>query len=87
VITGYTERSAEPGIAVAELQDGVLVPVGMVKFGLGNKALWQLLEVLRRGPSTRSGLVPVRPELVAAVRYFGRYRTGWIRDGVLLRTK
>jgi hypothetical protein len=27
----------------------------------------------------------LRPELVAAVRYFGRNRTGWIRDGVLLR--
>jgi len=29
-------------------------------------------------------MIPVRPELVATVRYFGRYRTGWIRDGVLL---
>jgi len=27
--------------------------------------------------------VPV-PELVAEVKFFGRYRTGWIRDGVLL---
>jgi hypothetical protein len=26
----------------------------------------------------------VRPELVAGVKYFGRYRGGWIRDGVLL---
>jgi hypothetical protein len=32
----------------------------------------------------RSGMVPVRPELVAGVRYFGRYRTGWVRDAVLL---
>ena len=38
----------------------------------------------RVGPETRSGLIPVRPELVAAIRYFGRYRGGWIRDGVLL---
>ena len=36
------------------------------------------------GPSTRSGMITVRPEAVAGVRYFGRYRTGWIRDGVLL---
>ena len=36
------------------------------------------------GPETRSGLIPVRPELVTEVRYFGRYRGGWIRDGVLL---
>ena len=33
---------------------------------------------------SRTGLVPVRPELVVAVRYVRRYRTGWIRDGVLL---
>jgi hypothetical protein len=28
--------------------------------------------------------VPARPELVAKVKFFGRYRAGWIRDGVLL---
>jgi hypothetical protein len=27
--------------------------------------------------------VPVRPELVVEVKYFGRYQAGWIRDGVL----
>jgi hypothetical protein len=81
VITGYIERDA---VAVAELKDGVLVPVGLVKFGLAGKGLWRRLDPLRDGPSTRSGMIPVRPELVAAVRYFGRYRTGWIRDGVLL---
>jgi hypothetical protein len=44
-----------------------------------------LLDPLRDGPSTRSGMVPVRPELVAGVRYFGRYRTGGgVRDSVLL---
>ena len=49
------------------------------------KELWRRLERLRNGPETRSGMVPVRPQLVAGVRYFGRYRTGgWIRDGVLL---
>jgi hypothetical protein len=36
-------------------------------------------------PAPRTlGLVPVRPVLVAAVRYFVRYRSGAIRDGVLL---
>src|SRR5215469_1329710 len=74
VITGYIERDA---VAVAEMKNGVLVPGGMVKFGLAGKDLWQRLDALRIGPSTRSGLVRVRPELVAAVRYFGRYRTGW----------
>ena len=81
MITGFVEREA---VAVAELQDGVLVLVGLVKFGLAGKDLGQRLERLRAGPETRSGLVPVRPELVAGVPYFGRYRSGWIRDGVLL---
>lgn len=62
----------------------MLVPVGLVKFGLAGKDLWQRLAPLRDGPETCSGFVPVRPDLVAAIRYFGRYRGGWIRDGVLL---
>jgi bifunctional non-homologous end joining protein LigD len=81
VITGYIEREA---VAVAELHDGKLVPAGQVKFGLAGKDLWQRLRPLRAGPATRSGVVPVRPELVAAIKFFGRYRAGWIRDGVLL---
>jgi hypothetical protein len=60
------------------------VPAGLVKFGLAGKELWQRLYRLRDGPEARSGMIPVRPKLVAGVRYFGRYRTGWIRDGVLL---
>jgi ATP-dependent DNA ligase len=82
VITGYVEREM---IAVAELKDDKLVFAGTVKFGLGDKDLWRRLERLCAGPESRSGVVPVRPELVAAVRYFGRYRAGWIRDGVVLR--
>jgi hypothetical protein len=35
-------------------------------------------------PASRGGVIPVRLELVAGVRYFGRYRSGAIRDGVLL---
>ena len=82
MITGFVEREA---VAVAELRDGVLVPLGQVKFGLASQPLlWQRLAPLRDGPETRSGFVPVRPELVAAIHYFGRYRGGWIRDGVLL---
>jgi bifunctional non-homologous end joining protein LigD len=81
VITGFVPREA---VAVAELQDGVLMPVGPVKFGLAGKELWHRLERLRAGPSSRSALIPVRPELVAGVKYCGRYRTGWLRDGVLL---
>lgn len=81
VITGYIEGEA---VAVAEFKDGVLVPVGLVKFGLAGKGLWPRLERRRAGPASRAGIIPVRPEMVAGVRYFGRYRTGWIRDGVLL---
>ena len=36
------------------------------------------------GLPTRKGFTPVQPELVAEVKYFGRYCAGWIRDGVLL---
>lgn len=68
----------------AERRGGVLLPAGMVKFGLTGNGLWQRLDPLRDGLSHRSGIVPVQPELVAGVKYFGRYRTGWLRDGVLL---
>ena len=81
VITGYIEHEA---VAVAELKGGVLVPVGLVKFGLAGKGLWPRLERRRAGPTSRAGIIPVRPELVAGVKFFGRYRSGWIRDGVLL---
>jgi bifunctional non-homologous end joining protein LigD len=37
VIIGYIKREA---VAVAELRNGVLVPAGLVKFGLGGKNLW-----------------------------------------------
>jgi hypothetical protein len=73
VITGYIEGEA---VAVDELRNGVLVLAGLVKFGLGGKGLWEPLDRLRTGPAARSGPVPVRPELIADVRYFGRYRAG-----------
>ena len=60
------------------------MPTGTVKFGLAGKGLRNRLDALRAGPG-RNGFVPVRPELVARVKYFGRYRRGWIRDGVLLK--
>jgi len=34
----------------AEPRDGVFVPVGQVKFGLGGKDLWRRLDRLRAGP-------------------------------------
>jgi hypothetical protein len=62
----------------------MLVPARTVKFGLGDRGVWQRLVPQRDGPETWSGLIPVRPELIAEVKFFGRYRGGWIRDGVLL---
>jgi bifunctional non-homologous end joining protein LigD len=81
VITGFIEREA---VAVAELRDGQLVPIGLVKFGLAGKELWSRLEPLRAGPASRGGVVPVRPELVASVKFFGRYRSPiwYLRHGV-----
>jgi hypothetical protein len=40
---------------------------------------------LRRGEAVVKGRVAVTPEIEVRVRYFGRYRNGLIRDGVLLR--
>jgi ATP-dependent DNA ligase len=75
VITAFVEREA---VAVTELTDGVLVPVGLVKFGLAGKELWRRLAGPRAGPRDPFRPHPGAPKLVAAVRYFGRYRTGWI---------
>jgi bifunctional non-homologous end joining protein LigD len=87
VVTGFNELD-HPGrleaVYVAEMRDGQLVPAGRVKFGLARTRLWEALDRLRDGLPTRKGFTPVHPELVAQVKYFGRYRAGWIRDGVLL---
>jgi len=64
---------------VAEIKDGV------VKFALAGKDLWQRSNRLRAGPETHPFRpCPGAPERVAGVRDFGRYRSGAIRDGVLL---
>ena len=42
------------------------------------------LDRLRDGLPTRKGFTPVLPELAAHMKFFGRYRAGFIRDGVLL---
>lgn len=51
------------------------------------KDLWALLERLRAGPEIRSRLVPVCPELIAGVKFFRRYRTGWVLDGYCRSTE
>jgi ATP-dependent DNA ligase len=70
-------------VYVAEERNGRLIPAGTVQFGLANKGLLAILDRLRTGPAERD-IVPVRPELAAEVKYFGRIGRGFIRDGVLL---
>jgi hypothetical protein len=74
VITGFIEREA---VAVTELARRC-ASAGRAGEVRPRPGLWLRLDRLRVG----AGVVPVR--LVAGVRYFGRYRTSWIRDGVLL---
>jgi hypothetical protein len=70
-------------VFVAEDRGGELVAAGQVRFGFAGKGLWQALDMLRDRP-VRNGIVPVPPQLQVRVKYFGRYRRGFIRDGVIL---
>ena len=45
--------------------------------------IWSELDRLRAGPP-RQGVVPVEPVLQANIKFFGRHKGGFIRDGVLL---
>jgi bifunctional non-homologous end joining protein LigD len=84
VITGFSVLASGrlEAVYVAEERDGQLVPAGTVQFGLG-RGLWVILDRLRDGQPSSKGFIPVRPELTAEVKYFGRIGRGFIRDGVL----
>jgi hypothetical protein len=69
--------------ASAEDRDGGVRPAGQVRFGLAGKGLWDKLDRLRAGP-VRKGIIPVQLELHAEIKYFGRHKGGFIRDGVIL---
>jgi hypothetical protein len=58
---------------------------GQVRFGFAGKGLWlwDQLDRLRAGPP-RKGVVPIEPMLQANIKFFGRHKGGFIRDGVLL---
>jgi ATP-dependent DNA ligase len=87
VVTGYRESApgALEAVRIAELVDGRLRDAGEVRIGVGRR----LLETLRgiRAPGRASvgngNVTPVRPELALEVKYFGRHRSGVIRDGVI----
>ena len=84
-ITGFSElgEGKLDAVYVAEARDGVLCPAGQVQFGFAGKGLWHLLDERRAGPA-RKGIIPVRLSLMADIKFFGRHKGGWIRDGVIL---
>jgi bifunctional non-homologous end joining protein LigD len=88
VIVGFVELGDGrlDGLSVAEVTPaGDLVPRGIVKFGFAGMGLWQVLDTIRTGPPGRGGVVPVKPLLIATVKFFGRFKQGGaIRDGVLI---
>jgi bifunctional non-homologous end joining protein LigD len=83
-ITGFQElgEGRLEAIYVAEERDGGVRPAGQVRFGFAGKGLWDRLDRLRAGP-VRKGIIPVRLELHAEIKYFGRHKGGFIRDGVI----
>jgi bifunctional non-homologous end joining protein LigD len=85
VITGFQElgEGRLEALFVAEERNGDLAYAGQVPFGFAGKGLWSELDRLRAGPS-RKGVVPIEPVLRASIRFFGRHKGGFIRDGVLL---
>ena len=88
MITGFEElgEGRLEAVYVAENIGGELVPAGQVRFGFAGKGLWNHLDALRLGPA-RKGIVPVNPRLRAEIKFFGRYKRGWIRDGVILSSQ
>jgi hypothetical protein len=55
-----------------------------VRFGFAGKGLWSVLDGLRAGPVGRNGVMAIEPRSTVQVKFFGRCKGGWIRDGVLL---
>jgi bifunctional non-homologous end joining protein LigD len=85
IITGFQELGDGrlEAIHVAEEIGGRLVPAGQVRFGFAGRGLWYVLDQLRSGEPSK-GVVPMHPALIAEIRFYGRYKDGAIRDGVLL---
>ena len=85
VITGFQElgEGRLEAVYVAEEVDGDLKPAGQIRYGFAGKGLWGALDSLRSGP-VRKGIISVPPFLRASVKFFGRYKRGAIRDGVIL---
>ena len=85
VITGFQELGEGRLEAehVAEEIARVLKPAGQIRYGFAGNGLWGELDALRSGQA-RKGVIPVTPALQAKVKFFGRFKRGHIRDGVIL---
>jgi bifunctional non-homologous end joining protein LigD len=86
VITGFEELGEgrlEAVYVAEEIAEGALKRAGQIRFGFAGKGLWGELDALRSGPAHKR-VVPVVPALRAQVKFFGRYKRGAIRDGVIL---
>jgi bifunctional non-homologous end joining protein LigD len=84
-ITGFQElgEGRLEAVHVAEEIGGNLRPAGQVRFGFAGRGLWGVLAQLRSGEPVK-GVIPVHPALMAEIKFYGRYKGGSIRDGVLL---
>jgi hypothetical protein len=71
-------RSAAPA-------HGRLRDAGEVRIGVGRRLLETLRDIRAPGRASvgNGNVTPVRPELALEVKYFGRHRSGVIRDGVI----
>jgi ATP-dependent DNA ligase len=87
VVTGYRESApgALEAVRIAELVDGRLRDAGEVCIGVGRRLLETLRDIRAPGRASvgNGNVTPVRPELALEVKYFGRHRSGVIRDGVI----
>ena len=67
---------------VADIRGGELVPVGEVWFGFAEKGLWHALDAFREAHQQRHR-DPRASSSKHESSYFGRYKRGWICDGVI----
>ena len=84
-ITGFQElgEGRLEALFVAEQRHGRFYPAGQVRFGFAGRGLWHELDARRTGSATKR-IVPIAPAIAASIKFFGRYKSGLIRDGVLL---
>src|SRR5262249_21382309 len=70
-ITGFRELGEGRLEAIYVAGAETMRPAGQVRFGFAGKGLWHTLDRLRAGPAQK-GYIPIRPGLLAEVKFFGR---------------